>query len=362
MSSSILDQAGYAPYKAYYTTQVIPDYHICTGGTGSAATCFGDSGGPVVANADNPSARVVVGVTSFGLSGFCGMGPNYTSRLAMHASWIATQISTKSLCTSAASSSFSGSPTFAITYSSTFNSSRCTSASNPWQCQWGTCLASAQVCNKATDCVTPSGISPKDTSDEGLPFCSSVKGYPTSGFPTNNFSQKTAAGSADASTAELQDLIDQYLLKHPHVHDRASREYRGPGSVVVVGNLNVDRVHNVQPPGFDALVNARSRAVKKPATTTAATTSTTCSTINATINSLISAQVAAANNSAEQDPSQFQSACQTEKACEVTAGFTVSSSVSSFCTKMLTFIQQKAQAAQLATTFDSTYGEACHAR
>ncbi|MFO0006255.1 MAG: trypsin-like serine protease, partial [bacterium] len=62
---------------------ILPEKHICAGGDSVWSTCNGDSGGPVFADFPTVSSDpILVGVTSFGPSGFCGISPDYSARVS----------------------------------------------------------------------------------------------------------------------------------------------------------------------------------------------------------------------------------------------------------------------------------------
>ena len=64
---------------------------LCVGSPGGEGACSGDSGGPVTAEL---GMTILVGITSYGLSGRCGdvTYPNVATRVSSHADWIASRI------------------------------------------------------------------------------------------------------------------------------------------------------------------------------------------------------------------------------------------------------------------------------
>ena len=328
-TSAILDLPQYSAYRAYYYTTVVGDYHICAGGQTSTSSCFGDSGGPVVAFADDSSNRQIVGVTSFGVSQFCGLGPDFTQRTATHSQWIVDQIGLHGKTCVAASQSFATWPVTTLTFqqhTSRFRSSRCADSAQ-WQCQWGRCLNASFVCNTSYDCGTG------DYSDEDVDFCS-------------------ASRRLDETQDELQNLIYAYKAKHPEV---ANRKTGGDTPhLIVVGSLSDRRVSDGLPAGMPPLPVSLQQAPHVKATK-----STNCGSINTLINGLITAAQTAGDNAAETNYNTFQTACLTEKSCVFQVGFTVDSSVDDFCSEMLTFISNTAIATQLETGFNTKYSETC---
>ena len=313
--SSLLDQPGYEDYKALYYSTVSAEYHLCSGGQDNTSTCFGDSGGPMVADVDG--IKQIVGVTSFGVAQYCGLGPDFLQRTASHSQWIADTIAANGkLCVPVADA-------FAASISSLTDrdASRCLASEAPWQCMWGGCLATADVCNSSSDC------SPGDASDEGSDFCSAVSGY----------------RRLEERGPTLEDLIEAYKTSHPEL---PSRKSDGPSTVVIVGSLgDPDRVHN---PMGD---------MPRPRPLAHKSSSYDCGTVNETLSQMIAND--AGDNAAESDPTEFAALCTLEQNCLFSGSFTVDSTIDSFCMSFLEFVFQRDLAATLAAQFSTTYAETC---
>jgi trypsin len=131
-----------------------PDKHICAGGNSMWSTCNGDSGGPVFLGS------VQVGVTSFGPSGFCGISPDYSTRVSNYDSWIKKIVSEISMCPGWSADKIFENP---VSMSSKpKNPTRC--GDGYWQCPGqGECIALSKVCDGNPDC--------RDTMDEDAHFC-----------------------------------------------------------------------------------------------------------------------------------------------------------------------------------------------
>ena len=332
LDKTILDYPQYAAYRDLYYSTVVSDYHLCSGGQTTPSTCFGDSGGPVVAFPGDASRRQIVGVTSFGVSQFCGLGPDFIQKTATHSQWIVDMIAANGRSCAATSAAFASWPITSLTpteHSSTFKTSRCTSNTTPWQCTWGRCLATSNVCNGVSDCGAG------DTSDEGSSFC-----------PVRRLLEE--------NDDELQKLVNDYKMKHPDVvHKNA--ENPNP-TVVIVGSLADKRVSSDLPSSLPPLP-AVARPLLPPRPNVKATIS--CSNINSTISAMITAAKTAGTNAAETDSSTFESACITEKTCFGQTGFVLDTSIDNFCTDMLNFITNKSVAAQLEAGFGVKYSETC---
>jgi hypothetical protein len=84
--------------KLVASQEISPERHLCHSGESSSSTCFGDSGGPVIATDPLSGREIIVGVTSFGMTENCGEGPSYVSRLSTYASWIDATVDAESRC------------------------------------------------------------------------------------------------------------------------------------------------------------------------------------------------------------------------------------------------------------------------
>ena len=201
-------------------SELVIDKHMCAGGDTMGSTCFGDSGGPVLA------ADAIVGITSFGPLGVCMTSPDYIARISSYADWIRIEMEEKKkpICpgTNVSDSFTFRPPPSAI-------STRCASR-NEWQCKnSGECIAGSGLCDGIINC--------KDGSDEDSYFCH-FDPLDQAGDPDENV-YLTISGAE----AELDELIDQSLEKEaPIVSATGSGSNSGPISVTIVGILQtVDR-------------------------------------------------------------------------------------------------------------------------
>ena len=214
--------------NVYYATT--PDTQICTGGPTRHSVCFGDSGGPTVVPIDkgNPNSTLqVIGVSSFGFGGdsvdsFCTLGPDFATRVSTYAPWINDQMSSFSRCAGWTwSDTFTSWPLDPITYSAAYTSSRCQDSSK-WQCDNGSCIDPAEVCDGTSTC--------SDTSDEsytldGAQLC-------PSSMQSNSFSLDSefdallARKSASAKTAAKRNTV---RVKSLNDHDDGWRVYEFVG-------------------------------------------------------------------------------------------------------------------------------------
>lgn len=96
--------------KLVVSQEISPERHLCHSGESSSSTCFGDSGGPVIATDHITGRDIIVGVTSFGMTETCGEGPSYVSRLSIYASWIAGTVAAESRCSYNEASMFASYP------------------------------------------------------------------------------------------------------------------------------------------------------------------------------------------------------------------------------------------------------------
>jgi hypothetical protein len=137
---------------------IIPDKYICSGGDSTSSICFGDSGSPLV------KSGILVGIGSFLPSGECGLGPDYSTRVAFYAHWIA-QVLRDNLCPNwSVENSFASWPIPPWQKSPEYLSTRC--GEGQWQCfAQGGCIHDWQVCDGKIDC--------DDGSDEDSGLCSS---------------------------------------------------------------------------------------------------------------------------------------------------------------------------------------------
>ena len=136
-------------------TELLSDKFLCSGGDTVQSICFGDSGSPVMSSL---APIQQVGVTVFLVTGECGLGPDYSTRVAFYAQWISQQLSAHPCLNWNVSDSFTTWPVTARTPSANYTSSRC--ASSQWQCiSDGICLDAVHRCNGRADCA--------DGSDEG---------------------------------------------------------------------------------------------------------------------------------------------------------------------------------------------------
>jgi len=201
---------------------LVPEKHFCAGGDTIWSTCNGDSGGPVVLNlAEGKSKPVQVGVTSFGPTGFCGISPDYSTRVSNYGSWISQAVSSINMCpgwTVERMFEGTGGPApVPIT-------SRC--PAGDWQCpSSGDCIELSQVCDGVPDC--------KDKQDEDTHFCRmSILGH----------SETPLVGAAN-NLAESQEVIPPLLeeikrefkaLVPPHqTNDLVGGIYEIPSYVII---------------------------------------------------------------------------------------------------------------------------------
>lgn len=200
-SASVLDQPGNEDMKAFYESYVTDEYQLCHGGNSMHASCLGDSGSGVL------SSSTLVGVTSFGLGGFCGFGPDFITRVAAHADWIRIQLESFPVCPDwTLEQSFASWP---VPVLDSISASRCAS----WQCGSGECIDVSLVCDGTVDCP--------DNSDETSALC-----------PVKAASKSARNGltrTQENANAELEDLIDQWENKHGRRLDSEA--------VIVVGSL-----------------------------------------------------------------------------------------------------------------------------
>lgn len=145
---------------------ILRDVFFCFGGEDTASICYGDAGGPVTTQSD--SGKIVqVGVASFLPSGECGLGPDYASRVAYHASWIRDVLSASTLCSGwSLEDSFASWPVEDWSPSDDHKNFRCTASQ--FQCVVdGVCIHDYEQCNGVADCI--------DGSDEEPGLCSAAQ-------------------------------------------------------------------------------------------------------------------------------------------------------------------------------------------
>ena len=145
---------------------IISDSFICSGGDTVESTCFGDSGGAVLANTKSGDLQLV-GITSILPSGFCSLGADFSTRVAPYAFWISAQLDNLTTkCDVNTSDAFASWPVPEYTsdmYSATRLASRC--FSGQFQCvSDGMCIDGNLRCDGKADC--------QDQSDENSSICS----------------------------------------------------------------------------------------------------------------------------------------------------------------------------------------------
>lgn len=150
---------------------MISDLFICSGGESPASICFGDAGSPVV----NSGPDILVGIASVLPSGTCGLGPDYATRLAFHAKWISTQLSTIAICSGwSVSKSFASWPVPDWKLSPEYTSTRC--GATQWQCvKDGVCIHDWQRCDGTKNCNDGSDEDNCDDSPRRLAQCVAVE-------------------------------------------------------------------------------------------------------------------------------------------------------------------------------------------
>ena len=342
---SVLDEPQYLLIKEYYYSLLAPEYHICSGGNRDASACFGDSGGPVVAFPDNPAKRQIVAVTSFGSTGFCGLGPDFNARVASNAQWVLDQMEAHSAGCASVQSSFSEYP-FTRLPADEYATSRCLDGTNTWQCEHGACIAPSLVCDGSSNCGAG------DNSDEDSDLC------PTS---RRRLLEDPVEGNCPLDgdgMDELNALISAYLAKQAPSVKKNRIVVVQKAAVVVVGTLNRGddgRIHVEGLAGLSGLPRT-----KPPIPAPSANSSTVaCSDINATLRVLIADEVNRSVNTAQNTPGPFSDACARIDDCKLLGDYTASSSLDDFCTSMKEFVRQMTVANLLIQNFNSTYSLAC---
>jgi secreted trypsin-like serine protease len=100
--STVLRQATVAEFSCHqsYQRDLDPRLTLCAGSASNrpqAGTCAGDSGGPLFVEASSrggggggrgATQQLLVGITSFGADGSCGLVPSGFVRLSGHAKWL----------------------------------------------------------------------------------------------------------------------------------------------------------------------------------------------------------------------------------------------------------------------------------
>ncbi|CAE8725664.1 unnamed protein product [Polarella glacialis] len=129
-----------------------PDRSMCYGGgTATAGTCNGDSGGPVVARL-NSSHWVQLGVNRGGLA-VCDVFPDNGVRVAFYAEWLKEALASNDICGTAVADSFASWPVPTWSRSSFDKASRCFSQGSSWACSTsGECIDWTKRCDGVADC------------------------------------------------------------------------------------------------------------------------------------------------------------------------------------------------------------------
>ena len=321
---SLLNWPQYSALKSYYYSYFVPEYHLCSGGdvVGGPATCFGDSGGPVVINASDPVNRQLVGTTSFGVAGYCGLGPDYSSRVAPQAIWIYSRVGGASP------------PPVLTTFGSSYTQSRCTDGQ--WQCDSGLCIPANSVCDGTANCP--------DSSDEGSDFCLSVEETVLCAAPR---------GLLDNFETPPVDSLDVLIAKHKLAQAESAQTEVTDANIsfipVVVGSLLVldTRVDPFSPMPF-----ARFAPVK----TVAALSASVCATMSGDLSALITRQASASTVvvPGSSVSSAFSTTCAQIGQCN-----SISADLKSFCASWTIFIREADVANTLAARFTVEYQETC---
>lgn len=327
---SILQQFSYAATRAYLYSVAVPEFQICHGGdTSPLATCSGDSGGPLVADVDSPTSRRVIGIHSFMMtkdgSDFCGLGPDYSTRVASHATWVRDQIqvSSRNCPRWTIQDSFASWPLTSLSqYSLAYRTTRCTSTQ--WQCASGQCISTSLVCNRQYNCF--------DRSDEDSAFCRVA-------LPRHVRSAFFVPSAQDKAAADLEAQIEEYKRS-------GGTDGEGDG-FIIVGTLDIRSSSNesttVQTPQLR--VNLKGPSLK----------SETCSQLVSRISAAISAEKAEGLNRAETEPQMWTDMCsQYVGSCSATDIAT-----DAFCNDWSNYITNRELGLSIASGFDSRFSTGC---
>jgi hypothetical protein len=362
--SSYLDKAGNEKVKAFFQSFLVPELHSCMGGNSVHSSCNGDSGGPITATKNGQN--FLIGLTSFGISDYCGYGADYIARVAPWATYIRDKILANNKQCSGwdISKSFASYPPPALgQLSNLYSSSRCLSQ---WQCGDGTCIDLSRVCDKSQNCP--------DGSDEESSFCS----YQYAVGKSVRASMKDIDTETQLKNqAELEALI---AANSQLISEGGRRLAEAEQVVVVVGTLtSVGRARPTIPEDIQAELDkvlSSGSGVSTDATADPSipssegnirssiytkATSTNCATIVSSTTALIQNEQANGYNRAEQDPTNVQAACDAYESCVDQGSIASSSTLSSFCTSFDTFVTKRAQALASVSRFDSAYGNTCPA-
>ena len=327
---SILQQVSYAATRAYLYSVVLPEFQICHGGnTSPIATCSADSGGPLVADVDSPTSRRVIGIHSFMMtkysSDFCGLGPDYSTRVAPHATWVRDQIQASSRNCSGwtISDSFASFPPTSLSqYSLAYRTTRC--SSTQWQCASGQCISNSLVCNGQYNCF--------DTSDEESGFCRVA-------LARRVRSAFFVPSAQDRAAADLEAQIEEY---------KRSGGTGGEGDrFIIVGSLDIRSPSNESNAGQAPQLRVN---VKGPLQK-----SETCSQLVSRISAAISAEKAEGLNRAETEPQIWTDMCsQYVGSCSATDVAT-----DAFCNDWSNYITNRELGLSIASGFDSRFSTGC---
>jgi hypothetical protein len=360
---SILDSPGNAEIKHFFETFIVPEYTSCHGGNSRYSTCSGDSGGPIVAE-DINEPEVVIGVTSFGVGEFCGYGPDYMTRLAPSAWFIAAKLEQFSLKCRPISESFLTWPVREMTSSErsqAFQNSRC-SDKNQWQCGSGECLSMSQVCDRKVDC--------SDSSDEVSSFCSSAYAKASNvrfGALSDDRTQqqKDTSAELDELIAKNQKWIDQ-AVNSRRLNDGTGNSQT---SVIVVGTLSTSMgppntlllpsvITSLLPPAAQRSENIP-LSITDPTTNVRADVPQSCNNTDKTLTDMLATETATGANRAEQDPSALITACGNYVYCSNAGNVTKNTTLGTFCTKFDYFVGNRTLAYSLSDSFNTDMGLTC---
>ena len=323
---------GSAP--ADVVMSVLPETNICTGGASVQSVCYGDSGGPTVADISGSSKKQVIGVTSFGFGAVCTLSPDYATRIAFRAPWIESVLETEyATCPGwSVQDSFASWPLPTWTDLSTeYVSSRC--VAGQWQCLSGQCIAAATVCNGASDC--------SDGSDEKSDYCSYV----------NAGGARRLSPASNALDDELAALI-------------AAKESKASVNVVHVEKEGVNRFKSAAAMGFTIAGIMKSRALRPKSSgkfwdgsVPASAKGAACSAAAGSVQTQTTLAQQANTIDDQWDPRPLNAACEQLIGC---SGDPSSySDENDFCNKFIEYVVANASLADYANNFGARFNAAC---